>query len=115
MVNLSVVGRWSFVAGIILAGLAGFLPEATVGTIGAILFILGLIVGFLNITDEESSPFLIAAIALLAIATTVTQQLEFGDATGIALRGILTQFTVFVSAATLVVAIKQIIATAQSD
>lgn len=95
------VGRWSFVVGMIVAVLVGLAVQ--VPGAGPILFILGLLVGLLNVPERESTPFLIAVIALLAIGVA---GLQLADLTEI-ISDILTQFISFVSAAGLVVAIKQ--------
>lgn len=102
------IGHWAFLAGIVLAILAGFVA---VPFLSSVLFILGLIVGFLNIKEKESSRFLISVIALLLIGIGVAG-LEFGKLAPIA-TSILNSFIAFVSAAGLVVAIKQILAAGQ--
>lgn len=102
------IGHWAFLAGIILAILAGFVA---VPFLPIVLFILGLIVGFLNIKEKESSRFLISVIALLLIGIA---GLEFGKLAPV-ITPILNSFIAFVSAAGLVVAIKQILAAGQSD
>ncbi len=101
--KLAIIGRWSFLLGIIislLAGLGGQIPFLM-----TILLILGLIVGFLNITDEESMPFLVSVIALLIIGLA---GLQLGKATPVIV-AILQNFITFVSAAALIVAVKQVL------
>jgi hypothetical protein len=100
--NLTVIGHWAFVAGIALAILAGFVP---VSYLEAALFILGLIVGFLHIKEKESTPFLTATIALLLIGVA---GLQVGTLTEIVVQ-MLENFVAFVSAAGLIVALKQVI------
>lgn len=101
-INLTRIGHWAFLGGIVLAILAGFvdIPYLTV-----VLFVLGLIVGFLNIKDKESPRFLIAVITLLLVGV-VSQ--EFGKLTPV-ITPILNSFIAFVSAVGLVVAIKQVL------
>lgn len=55
------VGKWTFIVGLLIAVLAGlgFIQP----WVGWVLALLGLIVGFLNIGDEETQSFLLAAIA----------------------------------------------------
>ena len=67
------IGQWAFILGIALAIIVGVftLSETVAGTVTLVLVILGLIVGFLNITEKETTPFLIAAIALLATGSAV--------------------------------------------
>lgn len=101
--NLTTIGRWALIGGIILAVLAGF---TTIPYLLTFLFILGLIVGFLNITEKESTPFLVAVIALLLIGVA---GLQLGKLTPIVI-SILNNFISLVAAAGLVVAIKQVLA-----
>lgn len=107
-INLTRLGHRAFLGGIVLAVLAGFvaIPYLTV-----VLFVLGLIVGFLNIKEKESTRFLVAVITLLLVGVV---SLEFGKLTPI-ITPILNSFVAFVSAAGLVVAIKQVLATGQPN
>jgi len=102
--NLAFFGHWAFIIGLILAILAGF---ADIPSLPLILFILGLVVGFLNIGEKESTAFLVAIIALLMVAAAGR---EFG---GDILAAILDNFIAFVSAAGLIVALKQVLAAAK--
>lgn len=100
-------GRWSFVVGLLVAvlvGLAADIPGAAV-----LIFVLGLLVGILNIGERESLAFLVAVIALLTIGVA---GLQLGQLTPL-VESILKQFVSFVSAAALVVAIKQILSYAK--
>ena len=106
--DLTRIGHWAFLGGIILAILAGF---TAIPYLAIVLFVLGLIVGFLNIKEKESSPFLIATIALLVIGVA---GLQLGQLTGV-ITSILNNFIVFMAAAGLVVAIKQILVVAPAD
>ena len=99
----TLIGHWAFIIGMLLAVLAGF---AEIAHLPVILGVLGLIVGFLNIGEKESTPFLISVIALMMIGLA---GLQFGDRVAI----IMQSFLAFVSAAALVVAIKQVLAMAQ--
>ncbi len=100
---IALIGRWALIIGIILAILAGFteIPSAVY-----ILGILGLIVGFLNIGEKESTPFLVAVIALLVIGLS---GLQIGKVTLLVV-SILNNFIIFVAAAGLIVALKQALA-----
>jgi hypothetical protein len=70
---LSTVGFWAFIAGLVIAVVVGIM--AALGFAGAafmtvtiiILIILGLVVGFLNITAKEILLFLVATIALIVV------------------------------------------------
>ena len=60
------VGIWAFVIGMILAVIISiFSTTDTPAWVLGVLAILGLIVGFLNVTKEESVPFLVASLAFL--------------------------------------------------
>ena len=100
-----VIGRWALIIGIVLAVVAGA-GFAAVPSLPIFLFILGLIVGFLNIAERESTPFLVAVIALLVIGIA---GLQLGKLTTVVV-SILNNFIAFVAAAGLIVALKQILA-----
>lgn len=105
--DLEQVGKWAFIAGLVVALLTGFLavPMAALA-----LFVLGLIVGLLNIADKETEKFLIAAIALIVLDVASIQTLAIlGTTIGAALNTILASVIAFVGASALVVAIKAII------
>lgn len=101
--NLTLVGRWALIGGIVLAVLAAF---TEIPYLSVLLFVLGLIVGFLNIKEKESTSFLVAVIALLVIGLS---SLQLGDLTP-TVTAILENFLAFVSAAGLIVALKQVLA-----
>lgn len=103
MTDFVKIGRWSFIGGLVLSVLAAFVQ---VSYLALILFVLGLVVGFLNIKEKESVPFLVSVIALLVIGVA---GLQLGQLTP-TVSGILNNFITFISAAGLVVAIKQVLA-----
>ena len=103
MVN---VGKWAFLAGILLAVLAGFF---TIPYILTILAVLGLVVGFLDITSRESHKYLMAVVALLVIGTaSISAFSALGNFYGLT-ESIITNVIAFVGASGLVVAIKEIL------
>ncbi|MFC1613086.1 hypothetical protein ACFL23_02020 [Patescibacteria group bacterium] len=104
--NLTTIGHWALIGGVILTVLAGF---TAIPYLLTILFVLGLIVGFLNIKEKESTPFLIAVITLLLIGVS---GLQLGKLTQIVVP-ILENLVAFVAAAGLVVALKQVIVLAK--
>lgn len=64
----SKIGAWAFIIGVIIAVILGLSPDI-IGSWGTpILVILGLIIGFLNITGKEAMSFLLATISLIIIA-----------------------------------------------
>jgi hypothetical protein len=63
---LSKIGFWAFIIGLIIAIVAGLVSSLSDNeAIITVLIILGLIVGFLNITAKEITLFLVATIALI--------------------------------------------------
>ena len=62
------VGHFSFLAGAaiaILSGVAGIFLEIDTTFLVSILFVLGVIVGILNVTVKETTRFLVACVALI--------------------------------------------------
>jgi len=101
--KLVIIGHWAFLIGLILSIIAGF--GGIIPNLIGILFVLGLIVGFLNVGEKESTAFLVAVIALLLIGVA---GLQLGGFIGV-IAGILANLIAFVSAAGLVVAVKQVL------
>ncbi len=64
----SKVGAGAFLVGFVIAIIGGIFAADNGGVI-ALLVILGLIIGFLNVTAKEIIPFLIATTALVLIGT----------------------------------------------
>ena len=71
---MDLIGKWAFVAGVVIAVLVGILSSAIGMTAAIILVLIGLIVGLLNISSKEATPFLLAGVSVI-IAT------SFGAAT----------------------------------
>ncbi|UCC52757.1 MAG: hypothetical protein JSV68_02090 [Anaerolineaceae bacterium] len=65
--NAERFGKWGFIIGLVIAALAGlfFQPAWAIW----VLAILGVLVGLLNVTAEDTRGFLLAAIALTLSAT----------------------------------------------
>tara|TARA_Y100000310_G_C20672569_1_gene811128 strand:- start:1828 stop:2151 length:324 start_codon:yes stop_codon:yes gene_type:complete len=63
----SVIGSWAFLIGIIVAIVLGIVWEVNTLT-AIILVIVGLVVGFLNVTEKESQPFLMAGTVLVIVS-----------------------------------------------
>jgi ATP synthase protein I len=101
------VGKWTFVAGLVLALLAGL--GLQMSWVPWVLAVLGLIVGFLNVTGAETRGFLLAAIGLILSATAV-QSIPF---VGEMLTRILANLIAFIAAAVLVVSLKALFETAK--
>lgn len=98
------IGSYSFIAGVVLSILIGFVSLRTDVAL-LVLVVLGLIVGFLNITEKEVTPFLVAAIALMAAGSAQLSRLPF---VGVQLTKIIGAITIFVAPAAIIVALKAI-------
>ncbi|MBI4981348.1 hypothetical protein HZC30_07395 [Candidatus Woesearchaeota archaeon] len=100
------VAHYAFFAGLLIAIVAGFFrnvvaPEVLVTT----LVILGFLVGLFNLTAKETTPFLVASIALM-LAGIVNLGLIPG--VGIYLRSILSNIVVFVVPGAIILGMKAI-------
>jgi uncharacterized membrane protein YfhO len=103
-------GKWAFIIGLIIAVIASFI-SGYAAIILLVLFILGLIVGFLNVSEKNNIKFLVAAISLLVLGVGSISALSILAVVSTYLNAILGNFIAFVSAAALVVAIKSILET----
>ena len=97
------LGRWAFVVGVVIAVLLGFV---TFTYSSVVLVILGLIVGFMNVTEGEAQKFLVAVIALMVIGVAGLQAFSVWGSLYSWIQTVLSSFTVFVGAAGVVVAFK---------
>jgi hypothetical protein len=98
METMQKVGSWAFIIGLIIAIGMGFSGEAGTTTLW-ILAVLGVIVGFINVTHNEAQLYLVASIAFLVSASSLTLILS-------AIEGILTNIVVFVGPGTAIVALR---------
>jgi hypothetical protein len=106
------IGKWAFVIGLVIAVIGGLITGYAI-TFALVLFVLGLIVGFLNVSEKDSSKFLIATIALLTGGIASISALSMFGASIDYVIAMLGNFVAFVSAAALVVAIKAIFETSK--
>ncbi|MBW2968664.1 hypothetical protein KY314_00925 [Candidatus Woesearchaeota archaeon] len=104
----SKIGNWAFILGVLIAIVAGLVPAWQTSTLVWVLVILGLIVGFLNITAKETTEFLVAALTLMLIGSAGAI-----PALGVIILSILANVVAFVAPAALVVALKSIWSLAQ--
>ena len=109
------IGAWAFIIG----GLVAIILGAITSTAGqawvvGLLLILGIVVGFLNISEREIVPFLVACVAFLVAAPV------FGVAVSDVVGGfdwldrILKHLSVFVLPAAIIASVKAIFALASS-
>lgn len=96
------VGKWAFIVGFVICVVAGLIVSQP--WMYWVLAVLGLIVGFMNITAAETQGFLLAAIGLMLSATSVIAIPYIG----VAVTAILANVVVFIAAAVLIVALKSL-------
>lgn len=103
------LGSWAFLIGVILAVILGALGSIS-STIAWVLVLLGVIVGLINITDKEATPFMTAG-AVLVIVSALG-----GDALApiTILSNVVNALLILFVPATIVVAIKTVFGYAKS-
>ena len=110
------LGEYAFLACIVIAVLAGLatgLAGYQSGAVNALLVVLGVVVGVLNISEKETTPFLVAAIALIAAATVGFEAIDSVVANaGSTLNAIFNYIATFVAPGAIIVAFKAVYALA---
>ena len=103
------IGKASFIIGILLAVLAGVIPAvAGFAYTALILVVLGILVGLINITEKNVMKTLLAIIALVTVGAATLNVIPALD---VYLVAILENFIAFVGAAGFVIALKAILET----
>lgn len=97
------LGHWAFLIGVVLALIAGFVPQLQTHRVAWIIALLGLLVGLLNITKQEAYQFLLATVALLLSVASAIEIFQLGS-----IVGVLENVVIFVFPAAFVVAFKTI-------
>jgi len=96
------LGKYAFIVGLGLAVLAALITG--IPWITWVLVVLGLAVGFLNVTGGETQGFLLAAVGLILSANAVASLPLVGDTA----TNILSNAVLFIAPAVLVVALKSL-------
>ncbi len=104
---MGLVGKFSFIVGLVIAVAGGLGFEQA--WFGWVLAVLGLIVGFLNISNKEGQTFLLAAIALIVAANAIGAIPYVGEG----VTRIIANLVLFLGGAVLVVAVKSLFAVAR--
>ncbi len=102
------IGSWAFLIGVILAVILGALGELT-SLVITILVVLGIVIGLLNISDEEVQPFLMAGAVLVIVASLGNDVMSSVKILGNILNAVLALFV----PATMIVALKSVFALAK--
>lgn len=105
------IGHWAFIASLVIAVLAGIVPDWQNVYVVWTLAALGLVVGVLNVTARETTEFLLASITLLLVGFSGT--LPALDLLSPKIPFVLNNIVAVVSPAALIVALKAIWVLAQ--
>ena len=105
---IEIAGTWAFVMGFVIAAILGLFNKLALDSSLLLWFLLvtGTVVGFLNITSDETEHFLIAGVALM-LTGTVSQFIPL-----MWLKNSISNIVIFVLPAVIIAAIKSILALA---
>jgi len=115
----NLIGAYAFLSGVILAIMFGLFNEslAEAGELFySALVLIGLIVGFANISDKNSQTFLFASLALVIVSALANEPLKvisINNYVVTILRNILVSLLVLFVPATIIVALKTVFAMAK--
>jgi len=108
------IGHYSFIGGVIIAVVLGLfsskLGPDTAGLLTSLMIVLGLIVGFLNISGKETKEFMMVSLVLIiaAFAGDASSVLGGVDLIGPFLSGIFGNLLALVIPAAIIVALKEL-------
>jgi len=111
-------GAWAFLIGVVLALAVGILSFGTLNPlILAVLVILGLVVGFVNVSSKDVNTFLMAAVSLVIVSFAGIQGISGVELIGIQIGSFVSStlgaLLVLLVPATIVVAIKSLFSISQ--
>jgi len=115
----NLLGAYAFLVGVVLAVVIGLFNKSleSAGVLFySALVIIGLIVGFMNVGDKNSSTFLIASLSLVIVGSLGSEPLKWIALNNLpvtALRNILTSLLVLFIPATIIVALKTVFSLAK--
>ena len=108
------IGNCSFIVGVVIAVVLGLAAPALGGAaawLWSLMVVLGLVVGFLNVSGKETKEFLLVTVALVVVAFAGSAQVTSWEAVqfiGPYLKGIFDSILAFVVPASVVVALKDV-------
>jgi len=112
-------GEYAFLVCILVALIAGlaapWISPAITGYVSVLLVVLGVVIGLTTITEKETTPFLVAAIALIVSVTGAVgfQAINFVAApVGSMIQGIVVNIATFTATAAIIIAVKAVYALA---
>ena len=113
--SVQAIGSWAFLLGVGVAILTGLVsPDNTNSTVVSFLVLLGIVVGFLNISTREANSFLLASAILVFVSGLGITVFNEVETIGVYMASVLAKITVFVVPATIVVALKSIFSLAKN-
>ena len=104
------VGGWAFLIGLVLAVILGAMGRVD-GAVSTILIVLGLIVGFLNVSEKDVVPLLLGLVALTLVGNATLGVIPAVNAYLVA---VLQNIVLFAGAAAFVVSIKAVLTTTKA-
>ncbi|MCK5449964.1 hypothetical protein KAI32_03800 [Candidatus Pacearchaeota archaeon] len=110
----NLVGAYAFLVGVVLAVIIGLFNQSleSAGVLFySALVIIGLIVGFMNVGDKNSSTFLLASLSLVIVGALGAEPLKYialNNYVVTALRNVLGSLLVLFVPATIIVALKTV-------
>ncbi|HRS42632.1 MAG TPA: hypothetical protein P5530_02025 [Candidatus Diapherotrites archaeon] len=109
------IGAYIFIAGIVIAIISGILMNFMDPVIiTSVLMILGLIVGFLNVTEKEVKDYLLTAVCLVIVTALGGASIQNLMIIGPYLAGVLHSIMIFTIPTAIVVALKEIVSIAKN-
>jgi len=109
------IGNYSFIIGVIIAMVLGLAAQKTGSAepwLWSALVVLGLIVGFLNVSGKETKEFLWVTVALVVVAYAGSAQVKSWETQvqiiGPYLKSIFDSILAFVVPASIIVALKEV-------
>lgn len=112
--NMEKIGRYAFIAGVIIAIFASVVPSLSATLVTEALVVLGIIVGLINVTEKETQSFLVAAVSMFIVASLAGTGFSQVPIAGAILQKILLGIMTFVTPAVIIVALRQIYGIAKS-
>jgi len=115
----NLLGAYAFLIGVVLAIIIGLFSEplqSAGGLFYSALVVVGLVVGFMNVSDKNSMTFLVASFSLVVVGALGADPLKYIALNNYAVRAlsnILTSLLVMFVPATIIVALKTVFSMAK--
>ncbi len=115
------IGKYAFILGALIAVVLGiaslYISESAVLVLTSFLVIFGLLVGLLNVADNQVKDFLLYSVVLIIAAGvgSVGKTLGLVSGVGLLLDGVFSYMLAFVVPATAIVALKAVLMLAKPD